>query len=119
MSLNERVYRILAEAATDAVQGSPGLEEPSIGPDLLLVGKDSQLDSLGLVSLIVTAETKIQDEFGVSITLVDDTVMDNQESKFQTLGDLVEHVSELLKAHGIECSVLVFASFGDSWSHLV
>ncbi len=101
MSLNERVYRILAEAATDAVQGSPGLEEPSIGPDLLLVGKDSQLDSLGLVSLIVTAETKIQDEFGVSIALVDGAVMDNQESKFQTLENLADHVTELLKAQGI------------------
>ena len=77
MSLNERVYKILAEAATDAVQGSPGQEQPSVGPDLLLVGKDSQLDSLGLVSLIVTAETKIQDEFGVSVALVDGAVMEH------------------------------------------
>ncbi len=102
MSLNERVCKILVEAAANEVQGSPGQKGDAIGPDLPLVGEYSQLDSLGLVSLIFAAETKIQDEFGVSITLVDDTVMDNQESKFQTLGDLVEHVTELLKAQGIE-----------------
>jgi acyl carrier protein len=102
MSLNERVYKILAEAATDAVQGNPGQEQPSVGPDLLLVGKDSQLDSLGLVSLIVTAETKIMDEFGVSVALVDGAVMDSQESKFHTLENLADHVTELLKAQGID-----------------
>ena len=100
MSLTERVYEILAEAAADAVEGSPGTE-PSIGPDLLLVGEGSELDSLGLVSLIVTAETKVQEEFGVSIALVDGAVMDSQESKFKTLENLAEHVTELLKAQGV------------------
>ncbi|HUV13958.1 MAG TPA: hypothetical protein VMY18_09940 [Acidobacteriota bacterium] len=101
MSLNERVYKILVEAAANEVQRSPGQKETSIGPELPLVGEYSQLDSLGLVSLILAAETKIQDEFGVSVALVDGTVMDNQESKLQTLGDLLEHVIGLLKEQGI------------------
>ena len=108
MSLNERVYEILAEAAADAVEGSPGTE-PSIGPELLLVGEGSELDSLGLVSLIVTAETKIQEEFGVSIALVDGAVMDSQESKFafrQILYIPVGWQSLNLILPGIQCTEL-------------
>lgn len=101
MSLYEHVYKILAEAAADVVEGRPG-EEAAVAPDLLLVGEGSPLDSLGLVSLIVTAETKIQEEFGVSIALVDGAVMDSQESKFKTLEKLAEHVTQLLRSEGLD-----------------
>jgi acyl carrier protein len=102
MSLKDRVYKILADAVRETVEEIPSEEEIQIKPDLLLVGLDSQLDSLGLVSLVVTAETKLQHEFGVSVALVDDDVMDNQDSSLRTLENLTDHVTELLKSQGID-----------------
>ena len=67
---------------------------------MALIGKDAGLDSLGLVNLIVLVEEKIQQGFGVGITLVDERAMSQSKSPFRTLGSLSELVEEQLKEHG-------------------
>jgi D-alanine--poly(phosphoribitol) ligase subunit 2 len=69
-------------------------------PDEALIGKDAKLDSLGLVNLIVLVEEKIQQKFGVGITLVDERAMSQSKSPFRTLGSLAEFVEEQLNEHG-------------------
>jgi acyl carrier protein len=69
-------------------------------PDEALIGKDARLDSLGLVNLIVLVEEKIQQKFGVGITLVDERAMSQSKSPFRTLGSLAEFVEEQLNEHG-------------------
>jgi acyl carrier protein len=69
-------------------------------PEVALIGKDAQLDSLGLVNLIVLVEEKIQQAFGVGITLVDERAMSQSKSPFRTLGSLAEFVEEQLNEHG-------------------
>jgi D-alanine--poly(phosphoribitol) ligase subunit 2 len=69
-------------------------------PDEALIGKDARLDSLGLVNLIVLVEEKIQEKFGVGITLVDERAMSQSKSPFRTLGSLAEFVEEQLNEHG-------------------
>ncbi len=55
---------------------------------------------LGLVNLIVLVEEKIQQRFGVGITLVDERAMSQSKSPFRTLGSLAEFVEEQLADHG-------------------
>jgi acyl carrier protein len=69
-------------------------------PEVALIGKDARLDSLGLVNLIVLVEERIQQGFGVGITLVDERAMSQSKSPFRTLGSLAEFVEEQLKDHG-------------------
>jgi D-alanine--poly(phosphoribitol) ligase subunit 2 len=69
-------------------------------PDEALIGNDARLDSLGLVNLIVLVEEKIQQKFGVGITLVDERAMSQSKSPFRTLGSLAEFVEEQLNEHG-------------------
>jgi acyl carrier protein len=69
-------------------------------PDEALIGKNAKLDSLGLVNLIVLVEEKIQQKFGVGITLVDERAMSQSKSPFRTLGSLAEFVEEQLNEHG-------------------
>jgi D-alanine--poly(phosphoribitol) ligase subunit 2 len=69
-------------------------------PDEALIGNDARLDSLGLVNLIVLVEEKIQQKFGVGITLVDERAMSQSKSPFRTLGSLAEFVQEQLNEHG-------------------
>ena len=68
-------------------------------PDVALIGTDARLDSLGLVNLIVLVEEKIQQGFGVGITLVDERAMSQSKSPFRTLGSLAEFVEEQLNEH--------------------
>jgi len=62
-----------------------------------LIGTEARLDSLGLVNLIVLIEEKIQQGFGVGVTLVDERAMSQSKSPFRTLGSLAEFVEEQLK----------------------
>ena len=71
-----------------------GLEKSAATP---LFGHRSNLDSLGLVSLIVAVEQEIADEFGAEITLADDRAMSRSASPFRTIETLVEYIVERLE----------------------
>ena len=62
----------------------------------VLFGKDGQLDSLGLVNLLVTIEQNIEDEFDASLTLADERAMSQEHSPFRTVGSLVDYIEVLL-----------------------
>ena len=55
------------------------------------------LDSFGLVNLIVALEQRVEDEFGVSLTLADEKAMSTSRSPFRTVSTLREYVQKLLK----------------------
>ena len=63
----------------------------------VLFGKDGQLDSLGLVNLLVIIEQNIEDEFDVSITIADERAMSQKHSPFRTIGSLGDYIEMLLK----------------------
>ena len=63
----------------------------------VLFGKDGQLDSLGLVNLLVIIEQNIEDGFDVSITIADERAMSQKHSPFRSVGALVDYINMLLK----------------------
>jgi acyl carrier protein len=65
-------------------------------PDTILAGKNG-LDSLGLVNLIVATEQRIQDDFGIPISLADERAMSQEKSPFSTVDTLVNYIALLLK----------------------
>ena len=71
-------------------------------PDTILFGKGGNLDSLGLVNLITLTEQKVEDKFGITITLADERALSPKETRFKTIGTLVDYVCLLLeeKANG-------------------
>ena len=70
----------------------------NISKDLntILMGSDSEIDSLGLVSLIVEIEEAINIEFDVNITLADEKAMSQRISPFKTLDTLSNYIISLL-----------------------
>ncbi|OQY50377.1 MAG: acyl carrier protein [Candidatus Parabeggiatoa sp. nov. 2] len=62
----------------------------------VLFGKFGQLDSLGLVNLIVAIEEKLQEECNVSITLADERAMSQRNSPFRTVASLIDYIAMLL-----------------------
>ncbi len=64
----------------------------TLNEDTVLVGKDAVLDSLGVVSLIVEVEHRVEAEHGASVTLANDKAMSARNSPFRTVGVLADHV---------------------------
>lgn len=57
-------------------------------PSTVLFGDGSVLDSLGFINLVVAIETEIENEFNLSLFLVDERALSMQENPFKTLQSL-------------------------------
>jgi acyl carrier protein len=80
-------------ASIQEVFAQTGEEAPgALGEDTVLVGKDAVLDSLGVVSLIVEVEQRVESEHGASVTLANDKAMSQRNSPFRTVGVLTDHL---------------------------
>jgi acyl carrier protein len=86
---------VVASLAEVFVQS--GMPAPkSITGDTVLVGKDAVLDSLGVVSLIVEVEQRVEAEHGVSVTLANDKAMSQRNSPFRTVAVLTDHLVAMI-----------------------
>jgi acyl carrier protein len=78
------IQEVFAQTGTDA----PG----ALTEDTVLVGKDAVLDSLGVVSLIVEVEQRVESDHNASVTLANDKAMSARNSPFRTVGVLTDHL---------------------------
>ncbi len=62
-----------------------------------LLGSQSVLDSMHLVSLIVAIEREVEDMFGVTLTLVDERALSMKESPFRSIQSLADYIVILIK----------------------
>jgi|APSaa5957512622_1039677.scaffolds.fasta_scaffold77594_2 acyl carrier protein len=92
--------REIQEAVYDAVREINEQVDEKMRLELsnhtILIGDGSMLDSIGLVTLIVTAEQNIEDRFDVSLTLADEKAMSQKQSPFRTIGSLIGYIEVLL-----------------------
>ena len=65
--------------------------------DTVFFGTNGNLDSLGLINLIVAVEQNIEDEFDITITLADEKAMSQKHSPFRTVESLVNYIGLILK----------------------
>jgi len=65
-------------------------------PETRLLGSGSVLDSMHLVSLIVTIEREVEDTFGVALTLVDERALSMKESPFRSIQSLADYIGILI-----------------------
>ncbi|MGE3508676.1 MAG: hypothetical protein AB7N65_07310 [Vicinamibacterales bacterium] len=73
---------------------------PEVTSETRLVGRGAVLDSLGLVTLIVDLEQRIETEFDVSLSLANERAMSQAKSPFRSVETLTEYVCELLAESG-------------------
>ena len=91
MNVDERILNIVFKALDELN------EQLTKSTKTVLFGNNGQLDSLGLVSLLVIIEQNIEDEFDVSITIADERAMSQKHSPFRTIGTLADYIDMLLK----------------------
>lgn len=94
--MRERIQSIILDRLREhmAAQGA----EPSValGPDTALLGQRGVVDSLGLVTVVVSVEQSIEDELGAAVTLADERAFSQRTSPFRTVGSLAAYAEELL-----------------------
>ena len=61
-----------------------------------LFGVESELDSLGLVNLIVIIEDCINDHFNLNISINDEKAMSQKNSPFRTIHTLADYLEPLI-----------------------
>src|SRR5207248_11294823 len=66
-------------------------------PETRLVGPQSVLDSMHLVSLIVAIEREVEDTFSLTLTLADERALSMTESPFRSMQSLADYVGLLIK----------------------
>jgi acyl carrier protein len=90
---------IVREAYTAAVVDA-GVSELDVNESTALVGPDSALDSMALVTLILDLEQRLEEVAGISISLMSEEALSRRNSPFRTVGSLAEYVAETARADG-------------------
>ena len=91
----EKIYKIIVSSMIE----STGLSEDNLNDDTPIFGRGSNIDSLGLVTLLVNIEQKIEDEMNVNITIADAGAMSQKNSPFKTIKSLTDFITDKLKNH--------------------
>lgn len=94
---SDRVLKAISGAIDNVNQLLDKEEKIEKAPDTALFGPSGVLDSLGFVNLIVAVEQKIEEEFGVAITLADERAMSRRNNPFQTIRTLSDYITSLLE----------------------
>ena len=100
MKANAKVLDLIYEAIDEINQQLPPGRAMVKSPETVLFGKGAQLDSLGLVNLVVGTEQRLSDTFGVALTLANEKAFSMKQSPFRTVGSLADYVTGLLKGLG-------------------
>jgi acyl carrier protein len=78
-------------ALRDAVDQNGG--DPSeVTEETMIVGPGAVIDSIGVVSLIVDIEQRLEMDYQVSVTLANDRAMSQRNSPFRTAAVLADHI---------------------------
>jgi D-alanine--poly(phosphoribitol) ligase subunit 2 len=94
--MRKKIVDTIIESINDFNEGLPENEQIDTDLDSPFYGNNSNLDSMGLVSLIVGIEQNIEDNFNVSISLADERAMSQKSSPYQTINILTDYILKLL-----------------------
>ena len=92
----KEVKQLIIEALNELNDEFPDDEKIIISSDTILFGKDSQSDSLSLVSLIVSIESKLCSILDRDLSLTDDRAMTRSESPFLNVQTLKSYILEIV-----------------------
>ena len=90
------ILEIVLNQVNALVNTLPEDQKFEVNKNIVLFGKNSNIDSLSLVSLIVDREAIFLDEHNLEISLTDDRAMTREVSPFNTLASLTDYLDELI-----------------------
>lgn len=83
-------------AGVQDVLAQRGAAVAEVTGETRLLGHSAIVDSLGLVTLIVDLEQRLETDFGASLSLANERAMSQAKSPFRSVVSLTDYVCELL-----------------------
>jgi acyl carrier protein len=72
-------------------------DDAQLGEDTRLIGRAGVLDSMGLVTLIVDVEQRLEEEYDTVVVLADERALSQTRSPFRSVGSLADYICQLVK----------------------
>jgi acyl carrier protein len=69
----------------------------NLSEETVIVGNNAVLDSLGVVSLIVEVEGRLEASHDISVTLASDRAMSQRSSPFRSVGVMADYMCSVIK----------------------
>ncbi len=92
----DRIQNIILERLREHITSQGTEPSAPLGPETPLLGRQGVVDSLGLVTVVVSVEQSIEDELGAAVTLADERAFSQRSSPFRTVGSLAAYAEELV-----------------------
>ena len=90
------ILEIVLKQINSLVNTLPEDQKFEVKENIVLFGRNSNIDSLSLVSLIVDLEAYFMDEYNLEISLTDDRAMTREISPFNTVASLTDYLHEII-----------------------
>ena len=97
MTSNDKVIQVIIQAIDDLNEQLPKEERLDKSVDMELFVSGGNLDSLSLVSLLTTLEQKIEEQFGISVSIFDHLASSKIENPFMTVNSLADFIASILE----------------------
>ena len=68
-----------------------------LGDDTRLIGRKGVLDSMGLVTLVVDVEQRLEEEHDIVVVIADERAMSQKHSPFRSVGSLAAYIRQLVE----------------------
>ena len=93
----DKISEVIFDAIDELNEQLPEEQRLEKNLDTILIGEDGKIDSLGLVNLIVLIEQKIEEDFGIYISLADESDTSREGNPFDNIKNLQLHIFFLLE----------------------
>ena len=93
----DEIIQVIFQAIDELNEQLPKEERLDKFVDMELFGSGGNLDSLKLVSLITTLEQKIDEKFGIAVTLFDHLATAENDNPFTSVSSLADFVALILE----------------------
>lgn len=102
MITNEKIIQVIFQAIDELNNQLSKEEKLEKSVDGVFFGSGGNLDSLRLVSLVTTLEQKIEEQFGITISMFDHLAFSENDNPFMTVNTLSDYIASILEKHSIE-----------------
>ena len=97
-AIRETLMQVAHESLLQALK-EKGIPAPAdLTPQTELFGRAGLLDSLGIVTMVMEMEQRLDQEHSLTVVLADERAVSRRNSPFKTLDALVDYVEEQLQA---------------------
>jgi acyl carrier protein len=96
---NDEIIQVIFQAIDELNEQLPKEERLDKSVGMELFGSGGKLDSLRLVSLVTTLEQKIEEGFGITVTLFDHLASSENDNPFMNINRLADFIASILENH--------------------